>query len=72
MRHSNTSVKTYPPIPSHAITHAIFLSIPNNTHQVSYHLVLVLLLDIRLGTTLLRLANVVSLLGSSLGLTVAS
>jgi hypothetical protein len=40
--------------------------------HVRYFLVLRLLLYIRLRTTLLRLANVVFILGSSLGLTVTS
>jgi hypothetical protein len=48
------------------------VSMSSVIHQVKSPLILVLLLDVSLSTTLLRLANVVSFLSSSLGVTVAS
>lgn len=65
---SNTGNKAKPAFPPLSVSHAIFTS----SLYARYALVLGLLLHIRLRTTLLRLADIVSVLGSSLGLTVTS
>jgi hypothetical protein len=61
---SNTGIKEQSAFSSHSISHTFY---PFSR----FSLILVLLLYIRLRTSLLRLSDVVLVLGSSLGLTVA-
>lgn len=72
MRHSNTEAQTHPPIPSHAISPNFPSHNPSDMTPLTRDLLWVLLLDISLRTTLLRLADIVSLLSGKLGITVTS